>query len=112
MAFLEMTNLLMRSCLLYDFKSGLNAADSWRRLWPVFGNDLIAERTLRKHFKRFKDEGLTLDDKPDSRRSSEVDKDRLRELVKQNPYVKARKYGETKWPMQPFNPSTHHGKSE
>ena len=49
-----MSKELFRCCLLYDFKVGLSAAASSRRICQAFGNSAVNERTARHWFQKFR----------------------------------------------------------
>ena len=55
---------LVRSCLLYDFKVGLLAAASSRRICQAFGDSAVNERTAKRWFQKFKSGDLSLRDEP------------------------------------------------
>ena len=59
---------LFPSCLLYDFKVGLSAPASSRRICQAFGDKAVNERTARRWFQKFKSRDLSLRDEPPSGR--------------------------------------------
>ena len=59
---------LVRGCLLYNFKVGLPAAASSRRICQAFGESAVNERTARRWFQKFKSGDLSLRDEPRSGR--------------------------------------------
>lgn len=75
----------IRYCLLYEFKSGLNASAAARRIQQAFGEGCVAERTAREWFARFRSGDESVQDKPRSGRPSTVDNDRLRTVVESDP---------------------------
>ncbi|XP_076063419.1 histone-lysine N-methyltransferase SETMAR-like [Oratosquilla oratoria] len=66
---MEVSTDLVRGYLLYDFKVGLSAAASSRRICQAFGDSAVNEHTARRWFKRFKSGDLSLRDEPRSGRS-------------------------------------------
>ncbi|XP_076053689.1 histone-lysine N-methyltransferase SETMAR-like [Oratosquilla oratoria] len=65
---MEVSTDLVRGCLLYDFKVGLLAAASSRRICQAFGDSAVNERTVRRWFKKFKSGDLSLRGEPRSGR--------------------------------------------
>ncbi|XP_076036844.1 histone-lysine N-methyltransferase SETMAR-like [Oratosquilla oratoria] len=61
---MEVSTELVRGCLLYDFKVGLLAAASSRRMSQAFGDSAVNERTARRWFQKFKSGDLSLCDEP------------------------------------------------
>ena len=61
---MERSKDLVRSCLLYDFKVGLSAAASSRRICQAFGDSTVNERTARRWFQKFMSGDLSLRDEP------------------------------------------------
>ncbi|XP_076056692.1 uncharacterized protein LOC143034476 isoform X1 [Oratosquilla oratoria] len=59
---MDVSTDFVRGCLLYDFKVGLSAAASSRRICQAFGNSAMNERTARRWFKKFKSGDLSLRD--------------------------------------------------
>lgn len=84
----------LRCCMLYDFKSGLNATESAQRINEAFGEDTVAGRTVREWFSRFRTGDTNLEDKPRSGRPSDFDNDRLRQLVQADPQITTREIAE------------------
>ena len=91
---MSLSNEQIRICLLYDFKSGLTAANSQRKLCAAFSEDLVSERAAQKHFQRFRSGDFGIEDKPRSGRPSAFDDDMLRELVESNPHKTSRELAE------------------
>ena len=71
--------------MLYDFKSGVSAAESSRRINAAFGEGTTSERSAHDWFARFRKGDESLEEAPRSGRSSEVDDDRLLQLVEDDP---------------------------
>lgn len=81
---------LVRGLLLYDFKSGVKAAESSRRICAAFGDGVMSERTAQDWFKRFREGDTSLEDRPRSGRPAEVDDERLRQIVEADPHQTSR----------------------
>ncbi|XP_026827850.1 histone-lysine N-methyltransferase SETMAR-like [Ooceraea biroi] len=75
---------VIRSCLLYEFKLGSNAAEAARKICSAFGQVSVSERTARKWFSRFASEDVSLEDKPRAGHPSSVDEATLKEVIEQN----------------------------
>ncbi|GFY48374.1 histone-lysine N-methyltransferase SETMAR [Trichonephila inaurata madagascariensis] len=60
---MDVSKELVRDCLLYDFKVGLSAAASSRRIGQAFGSSAVNERTARNWFQKFRSGDLFLCDK-------------------------------------------------
>ncbi|GFV46916.1 histone-lysine N-methyltransferase SETMAR [Trichonephila clavipes] len=65
---MDVSKELVRGCLLYDFKVGLSAAASSRRICQVFGDSAVNERTAKQCFQKFKSGDLSLCHKARTRR--------------------------------------------
>lgn len=78
---------MIRTCLLYDFKFGVTAAESCRRICSAFGADVVSERTAQEWFKRFRTGDTSVQDRPRSGRPSEVCDERLLQLVEADPHA-------------------------
>ena len=75
---------LVRSCLLYDFKVGLSAAASSRRICQPFGDSAVNERTARRWFQKFKLGDLSLRDEPRSGRSQVLNDRTLKAAIEED----------------------------
>lgn len=84
----------LRTCMFYDFKSGLKAVESYRRLCQAFGPNVVSERTTRDWFKRFKEGDADFQDKPRSGRPSTFDDERLLQLLNADPRRTTRELAE------------------
>lgn len=82
---LPLSNEFLRTCILYDFKVGLKAAECHRRLCQAFGKDVISERTTREWFSKFKAGDTDVEDRPRSGRPSTADDERLLQLLEEDP---------------------------
>ncbi|GFY57606.1 histone-lysine N-methyltransferase SETMAR [Trichonephila inaurata madagascariensis] len=60
---MDVSNELVRGRLLYDFKAGLSASASSRRICQAFGDSAVDERKARLWFQKFRSGDLSLCDK-------------------------------------------------
>ncbi|GFV64909.1 histone-lysine N-methyltransferase SETMAR [Trichonephila clavipes] len=58
---MDVSKELVRGCLLYDFKVGLSAVASSRRICQAFGDSAVNERTARHWFKKIRSGDLSPD---------------------------------------------------
>ncbi|PIC12577.1 hypothetical protein B9Z55_028345 [Caenorhabditis nigoni] len=77
--------LLMRSCLWYDFKQKKSAAESFRTLFEVFGDEALSKVQVCEWFKRFKCGDKSLEDHGHGRRPQSIDDDILKQVVESDP---------------------------
>lgn len=80
----------VRTCVLYDFHSGMKAAESHRRLVRAFGDDIISKTVVYDLFNKFKAGQFEVKDQPRSGRPSALNEDELRQLVEANPRLTTR----------------------
>ena len=66
-----------RHCLLYEFQQGHTAADAWRNLTNVFGQETPLRQTCSYWFSRFRSGNFSLDDEEREGRPPSIDVDRL-----------------------------------
>lgn len=78
---MDVSKVLVRSCLLYDFKVGLSAAESSRRICQAFGDNAVNERTARQWFQKFRSGDMSLNDAPRSGRPQALDDETLRAAI-------------------------------
>ena len=74
-------NVHFRHLLLFSFNQGFTAAKAAREINLVYGENAMAERTVRKWFARFKEENFDLEDAPRSGRPTEIDEGQLNQLL-------------------------------
>ncbi|VDP14799.1 unnamed protein product [Heligmosomoides polygyrus] len=82
---MELSKEYIRGLLLYDFKFGESATVSCRSINGAFGEGTVSGRTAREWSARFRKGELNLQDSFRSGRESDVDNDRLRQLVESDP---------------------------
>jgi histone-lysine N-methyltransferase SETMAR len=91
----QLSKDLLRHSILYDFRAGLKAAESHRRLCQAFGPDIVSATTVRDWFQRFKSGDYSIVDKTKSGRPPELDDGELRQLVESNPRLTTREMATT-----------------
>lgn len=80
----------LRMFLLYDFKSGINASQSYLRINKAFGDDTIGRRTAYDWFKKFQSGHMDSQDNARSGRPSIIDNNLLRSCVEADAHVTSR----------------------
>ncbi|GFW42196.1 histone-lysine N-methyltransferase SETMAR [Trichonephila clavipes] len=75
---------LVWGCLLYDFKVGLSAAASSRRICQAFGDSAVNERTARHWFQKFRSGDLYLCDKARAGRPQALDDEALQAAIEED----------------------------
>ncbi|VDP48192.1 unnamed protein product [Heligmosomoides polygyrus] len=87
---MENSKEYIRGLLLYDFKFGESAAASCLRINGAFGEGTVFDRTARDWFARFREGELNLQESIRSGRESDVDNDRMQQLVESDPWRSTR----------------------
>ncbi|VDP21856.1 unnamed protein product [Heligmosomoides polygyrus] len=82
---MELSKEYIRGLFLFDFKFRESAAASRRRLNGAFGEGTVSDRTAREWLARLRKGEFSLQDSFMSGRGSDVDNDRLRQLVESDP---------------------------
>lgn len=83
-----------RHALLYEFQLGHKAAEAYRNLISVFGEDTPSERQCRRWFENFREGDFSLEDEPGRGPDVMVDLDKLLALVTDNPRQSTRELAE------------------
>lgn len=91
---MEVEKSTIRAILLYEFKKGTNAAQTCQNVCQTFGLNAVSHSTCKKWFQKFRSGDMNLEDGPRSGRSSEIDRDTLRQLVEQNLQLTTEELGE------------------
>ena len=79
------SSIQIRMCLLYDFKVGLKATASVKRINIGFGEGTVNIRDAQRWFKRFREGNEDLEDMPGGAPPTLVKKEALIELVESGP---------------------------
>ena len=86
-------NLFRREiCVLFlhEFLLGYKATEATNNICKIMGQDIIFTRTAQRWFNRFNNGNYELDDSSRSGRLVEVDLDRLKQLIEDNPRLTIR----------------------
>ncbi|GFS62128.1 histone-lysine N-methyltransferase SETMAR [Trichonephila clavipes] len=75
---------LVWDCLLYNFKAGLSAAASSRRICQAFGDSAVNERTTRHWFQKLRSRDLSLCDKARTGRPQALDDEALQASIEED----------------------------
>ena len=70
--------------MLYYFKKGKNATETWKMIGAVYGEGAVTDWTCQKWFVKFCARDFSLDDAPQSGRTIEVDSDQVQTLIGNN----------------------------
>ena len=73
--------LMIRSCLLYEFKLGTSASSASRRICTAFGEGAVSERTARNWFQKFRSGNEALEDEPRAGRPILLNNDDLKAAI-------------------------------
>ena len=82
--------LIIRDRLLCMFKLGQSAAEACRNVNESLGGNVVDESTCRRWFRKFRDEGDNIKDKPRAGRPLALDPEILRETTNQQPATSVR----------------------
>ena len=77
--------LVLRACLLYDFKMKKSASKSHRNLCEAFGENILSERTCQEWFRRFRERDDSLEAEPHGYPPVVLDNAELLEIVELDP---------------------------
>ena len=83
--------LIIRDRLLCMFKLGQSAAEACRNVNESLGGNVVDESTCRRWFRKFRDEGDNIKDKPRAGRPFALDPEVLRE-TNQQPATSVRRF--------------------
>ena len=87
---MENQNLHYRHIMLVYCKKGENASQSRNKLCSVYGKDAVTTRTCERWIKKFRSGNLCVEDSSRSGRPAEIDTDKVKVLVDENPYSTTR----------------------
>ncbi|XP_029053578.2 histone-lysine N-methyltransferase SETMAR-like [Osmia bicornis bicornis] len=88
---MEKSKQHIRHIMLWEFQNGSNAANTAKKICDDIGEGVVSERTLRNWFAKFRSGDTSFQDEPKPGRSTDVDDNVLKVLVKQNPRQTTRK---------------------
>ncbi|XP_076302938.1 histone-lysine N-methyltransferase SETMAR-like [Lasioglossum baleicum] len=74
-----------RHLMLFFFRMGKNATQAANKICAVYGEDAVAERTVRKWFARFKAGNFDHEDEEGPGRPSTTDEDMIRTEIENSP---------------------------
>ena len=75
----------LRHCLLYEYQMGHSAAGASRNICSALGQGVVSQATAYRWFERFDQGDYSLEDEPHSGRDTELNLDKLIELVESDP---------------------------
>ncbi|GFY76189.1 histone-lysine N-methyltransferase SETMAR [Trichonephila inaurata madagascariensis] len=81
---MDVSKKFVRGCLLYDFKVGLSAAASSRRICQAFGDSAVNERMARHWFQKFRSGDLSLCDKARTGRLQALDDEAVQAAIEED----------------------------
>ena len=79
---MSVSNVVIRACLLYEFKLGTNAAEATRKICRAFGQNTVTEPMHKTGTER--SEVVTLEDQPRSGRPSSLDEEQLKQAIEED----------------------------
>jgi hypothetical protein len=82
---MEVNNVHYRHILLYYFKKGKRAAEAYKKIYRVYGDDVLTERVYQKWFAKFRSRDFDVNDAPRSRRPAEIDSSDVKTIIDKNP---------------------------
>uniref|UniRef100_A0A0N5CHJ6 HTH_48 domain-containing protein n=1 Tax=Strongyloides papillosus TaxID=174720 RepID=A0A0N5CHJ6_STREA len=80
--------------MLYEFKRGTNAAKTTQEINETFGEDLVSHATVKRWFKKFREDSEDLENEEHGRSETVLDNDELRKAVEANPRATVRELAE------------------
>jgi transposase len=73
--------IVIRACMLYEFKLGSSATAAARKMCQAFGTDVVNERTVQTWYRKFQEGDESLEGAPRSGRPTAVDNESLLEDI-------------------------------
>ena len=70
-----------RHIMLYYFKKGKNATETYKKICAVYGEGAVTDQTCQKWFVKFRAGDFSLDDAPGLGRPLEVDSNQIETLI-------------------------------
>ena len=83
-------NFHLRNVVLFLFLSGLNVKDIHDKLIATYDTNAPSQATIYRYVARYKEGDYSFEDEPKSGRPRELDLDKLREIVEDDPYLTTR----------------------
>ena len=87
---MEDQNLHYRNILLFYFKKGKNAPQAFNKVCSVYGKDAISLCSCQRWFEKFRSGNLLVNNSSRTGRPTEIDTDKIKVLLDENPYSTAR----------------------
>lgn len=78
----------IRSILYYEFKNGLNASETVRKMNESLGEDTVTVRQAQQWFSKFREGIGKLEDAPRSGRPIVIDDEELRAAIERDPHLR------------------------
>ena len=83
-------NFHLWNVVLFLFLSGLKVKDIHEKLTATYDTNAPSQTTIYRYVARYKEEDYSFEDEPKSGRPRELDLDKLREIVEDDPYLTTR----------------------
>lgn len=91
---MELTREEKRLLLHFQWKLGMNASESARKICEAYGDKTIGESTAREWFAKFRAGEESIEDKPRSGHPQEVDRQAVLEAIEETPSLTTRMLAE------------------
>ena len=91
---MEDQNFHYRHILLFYFKKGKNASQVFNKLCYVYGHDAVSLRSCQRWFEKFRSGNFSVKDSSRTSRPTEINTDKIKVLLNENPYLTARDIAE------------------
>ncbi|VDO62998.1 unnamed protein product [Heligmosomoides polygyrus] len=83
-----MDKRVIRGIYLYEFKLGTTAKEADEKINAAFGQGCSTIRTAYRWYQRFRNGDESLEEQEGRGRHSDVDEDKLRDVVEEDPYIR------------------------
>ncbi|EFN78757.1 Histone-lysine N-methyltransferase SETMAR, partial [Harpegnathos saltator] len=84
-----------RHILLYYFKKGKRAADAYKKICRVYGDDDLTERVCQRWYANFRPGDFDVNDAPRSGRPIEINSSDIKSIIEVNPSQSVREIATT-----------------
>lgn len=91
---MELSREQVRLLLLYEFRLGHTAADATRNICDKMDQSIVSYHAARNWFQKFKDGDYNIEDASHPGRAPQVDVDRLKQLIEDDPRLTTLALGE------------------